>query len=193
MVLSFFATLTFPGTTLQDRLPDYDESSKTLGKNALELFFCKEHDTDWISGKERSTELFYCSSCFGTLRDLACSLSDGIENISFQNAMFLKYGYIWPVAVFPVGNPDRRIIIQRSDSVVFRRFRLIYKVAEIVAKTNCVQCPERPSAAIILVRLQTVNCFDSLQVAILGKPPERKKSPIQESKIGDSSEGSYPQ
>ena len=41
--------------------------------------------------------------------------------------------------------------------------------------------------------LQTVNCFDSLQVAILGKPPERKKSPIQESKIGDSSEGSYPQ
>lgn len=41
--------------------------------------------------------------------------------------------------------------------------------------------------------VQTVNCFDSLQVAILGKPPERKKSPIQESKIGDSSEGSYPQ
>ena len=41
--------------------------------------------------------------------------------------------------------------------------------------------------------MQTVNCFDSLQVAILGKPPERKKSPIQESKIGDSSEGSYPQ
>lgn len=119
MVLSFFATLTFPGTTLQDRLPDYDESSKTLGKNALELFFCKEHDTDWISGEERSTELFYCSSCFGTLRDLACSLSDGIENISFQNAMFLKDRYIWPVAVFSVGNPDRRIIIQRSDSVVF--------------------------------------------------------------------------
>ena len=33
--------------------------------------------------------------------------------------------------------------------------------------------------------VQTVNCFDSLQVAILGKPPERKKSPIQESKIGE--------
>ena len=43
------------------------------------------------------------------------------------------------------------------------------------------------------LKVQTVNCFDSLQVAILGKPPERKKSPIQESKIGDSSEGSYPQ
>ena len=43
------------------------------------------------------------------------------------------------------------------------------------------------------MEMQTVNCFDSLQVAILGKPPERKKSPIQESKIGDSSEGSYPQ
>jgi hypothetical protein len=42
-------------------------------------------------------------------------------------------------------------------------------------------------------KVQTVNCFDSLQVAILGKPPERKKSPIQESKIGDSSEGSYSQ
>ena len=53
--------------------------------------------------------------------------------------------------------------------------------------------PEKKYNRVLSTTLQTVNCFDSLQVAILGKPPERKKSPIQESKIGDSSEGSYPQ